>query len=226
MVMTAPESPPRAPRLHPVGIALRLAALIIAVLLLNLAVDAIGHRLPPASILSGPGMQRAILIAAAVYVVALAVPFVPGVEIGLLLLGIFGAPVAPLVWGATIAGLAIAFAAGRLIPVDTIPGIGRRLGLARPADLVGAPSRDARTADRTCVRPTSPFGRFLVRRRYLALAVLLNLPGNVVLGGGGGIALMAGASRLYPPLAFLACVVLATAPVPLAVLLLGRSPFD
>lgn len=61
----------------------------------------------------------------------------------------------------------------------------------------------------------------LLRHRYLALAVALNLPGNTLLGGGGGIALMAGLSGLYPMPAYLTTVAIAVAPVPL---LVGLSP--
>jgi hypothetical protein len=62
---------------------------------------------------------------------------------------------------------------------------------------------------------------FLLRHRYLALAIALNLPGNFLLGGGGGIALLAGVSRLYAVPGFLATVTCAVAPVPLAVLMFG-----
>jgi hypothetical protein len=51
--------------------------------------------------------------------------------------------------------------------------------------------------------------------------VALNLPGNTLLGGGGGIALMAGLSGLYPMPAYLTTVAIAVAPVPL---LVGLSP--
>jgi len=37
----------------------------------------------------------------------------------------------------------------------------------------------------------------LLRHRYLALAAALNIPGNYIIGGGGGIALFAGVSRLF-----------------------------
>ena len=37
---------------------------------------------------------------------------------------------------------------------------------------------------------------FLLRYRYVALALAFNLPGNAVLGGGGGIAMMAGLSGI------------------------------
>jgi hypothetical protein len=56
------------------------------------------------------------------------------------------------------------------------------------------------------------------------LACLFNLPGNVVLGGGGGIALLAGLSRLYAPLPMAVTVALAVAPVPLAIWIWGGMP--
>ena len=58
--------------------------------------------------------------------------------------------------------------------------------------------------------------RSVLQHRYVVLAVLLNLPGNVVLGGGGGLAMMAGLSRLFHPLPFVLTVLLAVLPVPLA----------
>jgi hypothetical protein len=64
---------------------------------------------------------------------------------------------------------------------------------------------------------------FLLRHRYIALALLINTPGNVVLGGGGGIAFAAGASRLFSTGGFLVTIVLAVAPVPLAFLLFGSG---
>ena len=59
---------------------------------------------------------------------------------------------------------------------------------------------------------------FLLRHRYLALLVVLNLPGNSIIGGGGGIALLAGISGIYRFPAFLLTVLLAVAPVPLVFL--------
>jgi hypothetical protein len=59
------------------------------------------------------------------------------------------------------------------------------------------------------------FRVYLVRYRYLMLALLFNLPGNSVLGGGGGIALICGMSRLFHWKWFVLTVILVTAPVPL-----------
>ena len=67
----------------------------------------------------------------------------------------------------------------------------------------------------------------LVRHRYLALAVALNLPGNFLVGGGGGIALVAGVSRLYSVTGFMLtiaiAIAIAVAPVPLTVYLFGTD---
>jgi hypothetical protein len=60
---------------------------------------------------------------------------------------------------------------------------------------------------------------FLLRHRYLVLAVLFNLPGNVIIGDGGGIALIAGMSRLFPFPKYVLLVCLAITPVPLLFLL-------
>ena len=53
------------------------------------------------------------------------------------------------------------------------------------------------------------------KKTILVLGILFNLPGNSVLGGGGGIALICGMSRLFKWQWFLLTVILVTAPVPL-----------
>ena len=57
----------------------------------------------------------------------------------------------------------------------------------------------------------------LLRFRYVALALLINLPGNGLLGGGGGICLMTGLSRMFRRGATLLTIALAVLPVPLVV---------
>ena len=61
----------------------------------------------------------------------------------------------------------------------------------------------------------------LVRLRFLIFAVLFNLPGNVAIGGGGGVALLAGMSKVFSLPAYLLTVALAVAPVPLLVYVAG-----
>jgi hypothetical protein len=60
-----------------------------------------------------------------------------------------------------------------------------------------------------------------VRFRYVALALLINLPGSSLIGGGGGILLLAGLSGLFLPKATFLTLALAVAPVPLLVWLIG-----
>lgn len=65
------------------------------------------------------GVLTALLLA---YALLIAVPFMPGVEIGISLLLLKGAAIAPFVYLATILGLLLAFAAGRLLPPRWLRG--------------------------------------------------------------------------------------------------------
>ncbi|MBL4615404.1 MAG: hypothetical protein JKY27_11110 [Magnetovibrio sp.] len=56
---------------------------------------------------------------------------------------------------------------------------------------------------------------FLLRHRYLAVVVALNVPGNALIGGGGGICMAAGISGLFSWPRFLISIAIAVSPVPL-----------
>jgi hypothetical protein len=60
---------------------------------------------------------------------------------------------------------------------------------------------------------------FLLRHRYLVLAVLINLPGNAIIGDVGGIGLIVGMSRLFSFPKYVLLVSVAITPVPLLFLL-------
>jgi hypothetical protein len=60
-----------------------------------------------------------------------------------------------------------------------------------------------------------------LRHRYIALALVVNVPGNSVIGGGGGIMMMAGLSGIFTPAQTFLTVAIAVSPVPLAILFLG-----
>ena len=62
---------------------------------------------------------------------------------------------------------------------------------------------------------------FGLRYRYIAMALAVNTPGNSIIGGGGGIMMMAGLSGIFSPLATFLTVAIAVSPVPLAVMFLG-----
>lgn len=170
-------------------------------------------------------VHRALMMTSVVYTVLIAVPFVPAVEIALSLLALFGPPVVLLVYLCTLIGLSFSFVAGRLIPSRTLSRLLNELHLRRAGGLVARlepMDTQARLAYLVEGSPTRVVP-LLLRHRYLALAIALNVPGNFLIGGGGGIALTAGVSRLYSPTGFLLTIALAVAPVPLAVLIFGRT---
>ncbi|NBC34788.1 MAG: hypothetical protein GVY13_19115 [Alphaproteobacteria bacterium] len=164
-----------------------------------------------------------IMTVAGLYLLASAVPFVPGAEIGLALILAFGTPIILLVYGAMIAALTLSYAIGRLVPASAIAAVFRGLGLQRARTLVEdlAPLTGEERLQRLIARAPRRIVPFLLRHRYVALALAFNLPGNSLVGGGGGIALAAGMSRLFPAPAYLLTIALAVAPVPLFFLLTG-----
>ncbi len=162
----------------------------------------------------GPPLVHALLLLQAVLI---AIPFVPGAEVGFLLLALCGAQLAAEVYAATVAGLLLAFGVGRVIPERRVQGLLGRLRLDHAAAAV---TRLAREGEGSACDPARRrlVGR-LLRHRCLCLVLLINTPGNTLLGGGGGIAMAAGMSGLFSVRQFLASVLVAVAPVPAFVLL-------
>ena len=150
------------------------------------------------------------------YMVLLSLPFVPGVELGLLLMFIFGKEGIVFVYLFTLLGLNLAFVMGRWLPRNWIVSLFEKLGFSRSC------ANHSDEIEEMLARSTFGhklhqhwLGSYILKYRYLTLAVLFNLPGNYLLGGGGGISLVCGASRHIPLKRFLFTVVLATSPVPL-----------
>ena len=168
-------------------------------------------------------VHRMIMLGAVAYIGLLALPFVPGAEIGLAMLAAFGPAIAPLIYVCTVASMILAYTAGRFLPIDVLRRVLSVLRMHRAAELVAraAPlsgeERVAMLLDGQSARAL----RLAIRYRYVALAVAVNTPGNSVIGGGGGIMLMAGLSGIFSPLATIATIALAVSPVPLAMVFLG-----
>ena len=131
------------------------------------------------------------MTAIAVYVLLMMLPFVPGVEIGLGMMVMFGPKIAPLVYGATVLALVISFLFGRLVPQQTIVEIFETLHLKRAGRLLRQlePLDSNERLEFLLQNAGSRIVPFLLRHRFLALMIILNLPGNALLGGGGGISL-------------------------------------
>jgi hypothetical protein len=168
--------------------------------------------------------QGLIWLALLAYVVLLAIPFVPGMEISLALFAMLGSSIALPIYVATVVALTIAFLAGRMVPARYVAALFGNLGLHRAQQLVqtlellNAEQRLATLMDHAPRRLVP----FLIRHRYIAVAFAFNLPGNALIGGGGGIALLAGLSGLFSLSGYLIAVCIAILPVPLAVVLGGK----
>lgn len=166
-------------------------------------------------------LHRMLMAALAVYIVLMAIPFCPGIEIGLGMIMLFGAPIVPLVYGATVVALLAAFLVGRYVPPRLIIHAFDLLRLRRARDLLRR-LEPLGPAERLALLRGSSSSRVLqalLSYRYVAVALALNTPGNIVIGDGGGIALAAGFSRLFSFPAFALTIVLAVAPVPIAILI-------
>ena len=164
---------------------------------------------------------RGVLIGGGIiYILLLSLPFVPGVELGILLMCVFGKEGIVFVYGSTVAGLSLAFLFGRLIPR---PWIDLGLEILQNSTSCSARSDELENmAD--CIsakRKTIPswLKSFVLKYRYATIAILVNLPGNYILGGGGGISIVCGASRRISWRGFLLTIVLAVSPVPILVYL-------
>lgn len=206
------------------GIVLRVT-ILFAVLLLatwgaHMVRDALNLQIRPDN---EQQVHRMIMLGSAAYVGLLALPFVPGAEIGIAMLAAFGPALAPLIYVCTVASMILAYMVGRFLPIDVLRRVLSSMRMQRAAELVAraAPlSGDDRVAMLLGGQSARAL-RLAVRYRYVALAVAVNTPGNSVIGGGGGIMLMAGLSGIFSPLATVATIAIAVSPVPLAMVFFG-----
>lgn len=155
------------------------------------------------------------------YVLLLALPFVPGAEVGICLLMVFGAQAALPVYGATVAALILSCMVGRLVPQARLIAGLRRVGLSRAADALASDNNPTFHTTETTSRPSRTCAALarVFKHRCIALGILFNTPGNSILGGGGGIALAVGASRLVTFPQFVLTILIAVAPVPAVILI-------
>ena len=160
-----------------------------------------------------------------VYVLWMAMPFVPGIELGLALMVMLGPKGVVLVYLCTLLSLSLSFAIGRLIPLKVFSRLLGWLHLQKAQNLVLQlePLNSEEKLDFLLRTAPSKVIPYLLKHRYLMIAVTLNLPGNVLIGGGGGIGLIAGMSRLCPFPKYILFVSLAITPLPI-LFLAGKLP--
>jgi len=190
---TTETGPARAPSQHACR---RLSTFLLCAVLAGLAWHLLGPGWMPQPGVGDGGVLSLVLLCG-LYALVLALPFVPAIEIGLLVMLLFGKMGAVIAWGATLVGLNIAFAVGRYL--GDCAGSDRRMRL---------PPKLARWMDHLATT------RWRALVPVLTLAALLNMPGNTAIGGGGGIAMLYGATRMLSWPAFALTVALATSMLP------------
>jgi hypothetical protein len=159
------------------------------------------------------------------YILWMGLPFVPGIELGLALMVLLGTRGVVLVYLCTLLSLSLSFTVGRLIPLNSFARFLGWLHLYKARDLILQlePLNSEEKLDFLLRSAPSRVIPFLLKHRYLMIAIALNLPGNALIGGGGGIGLISGMSRLYPSPKYILLVSLAIMPLPL-LLLAGKLP--
>ena len=164
-----------------------------------------------------PMLHAILLTTALLYVLLMATPFMPGIEVGLALMLMLGSKGALLVYLCTVVALSISFVVGRGLPPKLVCGFLDWLHLRRAVALVRQlePLDQEQRLALLNAKAPARVGPFLLKHRYLTIAAALNLPGNALIGGGGGIALVVGMSKIVPMHAFVALIAIAIAPVPL-----------
>ena len=130
-----------------------------------------------------------------------------------------------LVYLCTLLSLSLSFMIGRLIPLNSFAWFLGWLHLHKAQNLMLQlePLNSEERLDFLLRAAPSKIIPFLLKHRYLMIAIALNVPGNALIGGGGGIGLITGMSKLCSFPRYILLVSLAITPLPL-LLLAGKLP--
>ncbi|MBT3226180.1 MAG: hypothetical protein HN580_15555 [Deltaproteobacteria bacterium] len=158
---------------------------------------------------------KAALIAGVVYIFLLSIPFFPGVELAWLVIMIFGKEAVVMIFFFTICGLSLSFAIGRWFEKSWVTsGLDIRSLEKRFYERIEKiKARIKKQLPEMFLSKTSR--HLLPNSRYIILAILINLPGNTIIGGGGGIALLCGMNRSFSWKGFIVTIALAISPLPI-----------
>lgn len=140
-----------------------------------------------------------------IYSVLLMVPYMPGMEVGLIIMMVFGPMGIVGAWLSTVFGMTMAFFIGTKIKKTAY----MQVFITRVNALSQSNPEQGRLR-----KVLAYWLRLLSISPYLSTAVLINLPGNSLIGGGGGIALTAGALSEMMLMKFVFTIALASAILP------------
>ena len=159
----------------------------------------------------------------ALYAVLIAVPFVPSFQLSMAFMILQGPGQVWWIYGATVTGFYIPFLIGWFIPPRHLIRSLNSFGLHKIADLV-ANAQSLPLQDRlSLMTDMSPnwLKPLVTKWRYAAFFVALNFPGNVVIGGAGGILLVAGMSRLFARPAVFCIIAFCLSTIPIVTTITG-----
>lgn len=158
-----------------------------------------------------------IWLAIGAYILWMALPFVPGIELGLTLMMLLGPKGILLIYCCTLLSMSLSFAIGRLIPLKALARFLEWLHMRRLRDLLLQlePLDPGQKIDFLLESAPAKYIPFLLKHRYLLIAAILNLPGNAIIGGAGGVGVIAGMSGLYSFPKYILLIAIAITPLPL-----------
>lgn len=203
---------------------LRLSVIIAIV---YIAHNAINWLTQLADTTQRPNLMAGIMFALIIgYILLISIPFIPGIEIAISLMVLRGPDIVLYIYAATICGLFLAFLAGQYLSYNYLHKVFCDLRLKRACLLLEALEPLSKTDRLELIKDKLPklLRPFLIQGRYIAIATVLNIPGNAVIGGGGGILLMAGFSRVFSTGWMLLTLCIAAAPIPILILVFNIDP--
>jgi hypothetical protein len=136
---------------------------------------------------------------------------------------LLGGKSALLIYMSTLIALSISYMIGKYFPLHLVHKLLKWLYLNKASELIRQlePLAPSQRLEFLYVKSPAKYVPYLLKYRYAAIVLALNLPGNALIGGGGGIGLIVGMSRLIPFPKYIFVVSVAVAPVPLFVYFLG-----
>jgi len=166
-------------------------------------------------------VMTALWLSVIIYILLMTLPFAPGIELGLVLMMVLGPKGVVLVYCCTLLSLGLSYVIGQLIPLKAFARFLGWLHLKNACELLIQiePLDSEEKLEhllKTAPRRVIPF---LLKHRYILIALILNLPGNALVGGGGGIGMIAGMSGLYSFIKYFLVISLAILPLPLLFIL-------
>lgn len=153
------------------------------------------------------------------YILAIGLPFFPSFQIAVAFMLLFGVGHIHVTYTCCVLGFMWPFLIGRTVPVRIVT---RVLTALNQPKLVAILTGTEATSDKMLTHLTrflpDRFRDFAQTRKYLSLAILLNVPGNVFFGGSAGLLLMSGALRIFSTGGVVLLVLVCLCPIPVLLL--------